>query len=206
MPGKRMNLQGQRFGRLLVTEFDHAQLCPKSVRSHWKCRCDCGKETVVRSDDLRAGDNVSCGCKKIDQLTEHGGTGTPEHKVWCSMIERCHTPTHRNFSDYGGRGIKVCDAWRASFAIFLCDVGVRPSSKHSIDRYPNNNGNYEPTNIRWATRSQQLRNTRRNRIIVIEGQKLCVAEAAEKYGKSYKLVFNRISRGWSPERAVGLVP
>jgi hypothetical protein len=80
------------------------------------------------------------------------------------MIERCHNPSHVNFEGYGGRGIKVCDRWRAAFLNFLADVGDRPSARHSIDRFPNNDGNYEPGNVRWATRRQQARNKRTSKL------------------------------------------
>jgi hypothetical protein len=195
----RKDLTGKRFGRLLAVRPGQA----RGHRTYWACQCDWGGTVEVRSDGLACGDNVSCGCKKIDQLTEHGATGTPEHKTWLSMIERCHWPQHADYWRYGGRGIIVCARWRESFQNFLSDMGPRPTGM-SLDRHPNNNGNYEPSNCRWATRKQQQRNMRSNRIIVVAGESLCVAEAAERYGKPRALVANRLRAGWSPAEALGL--
>ena len=159
---KITDLTSQRYGKLTVIGLARTERYRTGTRIFWLCRCDCGKEKVIRGDGLHRGDYVSCGCKKIAQLTEHGATGTPEHKAWCNMVERCHTTTHRNYAEYGGRGISVCLEWRSNFQDFIKYVGLRPSPRHSIDRYPNNNGNYEPGNVRWATSKQQQRNMRSN--------------------------------------------
>ncbi len=102
----------------------------------------------------------------------------PEYQCWWNMIDRCTNPEHMSFEWYGGRGISVCDRWRASFLHFLADMGERPSLKHSIDRYPNNDGNYEPGNCRWATRKQQAENQRfstKNMMPVEEATKIWLA-------------------------------
>jgi hypothetical protein len=84
---------------------------------------------------------------------------TPEYRAWCDLRARCNNPNFKQWADYGGRGIKVCDRW-ASYAAFLADMGRRPSPKHSIDRWPNPDGDYEPGNCRWATRKEQRHNRR----------------------------------------------
>jgi hypothetical protein len=152
---KFRDLTGLRFGRLTVVSV-HSWSAGKRW---WLCFCDCGTAKVVRSDGLTGGDNVSCGCKKIEQLTLHGGTGTPEHKAWSNMIERCYTPSHQDYERYGARSISVCDEWRQSFSAFLAHVGKRPSPLHSLDRI-NNDGNYIHGNVRWATKKEQANNRR----------------------------------------------
>lgn len=122
-------------------------------------RCECGLEADRRLSHLRAGAARSCR-KCGNARATHRLTRTPEHVAWSSMLQRCENPKNPNYPNYGGRGISVCERWRASFEAFLTDVGPRPSPKHSIDRHPNNDGNYEPGNVRWATISEQAWNKR----------------------------------------------
>ena len=155
---KFIDLTSKRFGRLVVIEkTDH-----KSNRSVvWRCKCDCGNETLVRNDSLRNGNTQSCGCLKKEQVskakTTHGKSYSPEYCSWYSMKARCYNPNHKHYKNYGGRGITVCDRWKDSFENFLADMGPRPSSKRSIDRI-DVNGNYEPENCRWSTDVDQARN------------------------------------------------
>lgn len=107
---------------------------------------------------------TDCGLAVKARPTSHAWDGkkeTPEYRCWRHLRQRCHDPNHRDYANYGGRGIRVCDEWRASFSAFVAHVGARPSREHSIDRI-NNDGNYEPGNVRWATRSVQMTNTRRS--------------------------------------------
>ncbi|WP_310625772.1 hypothetical protein [Limnohabitans sp.] len=152
-----INLIGQRFGRLVATKKTRIGIVAAFV-----CRCDCGKQVTVRSQSLRKGETTSCGCARADAMREkkttHGFYKSPTYNSWRSMLARCSDSTHRNFKDYGGRGITVCKQWRESFESFLADMGERPPDT-SIDRI-NTNGNYEPSNCRWATRTEQNRNKR----------------------------------------------
>ena len=127
----------------------------------------------------------------------------PEYETWSGMIARCHTPTHKRYGYYGARGITVCDRWRgeSGYEAFLADMGRKPTPKHSIER-KDNNGNYEPSNCRWATRSEQMRNTRATINVTIGGETACLKEWSARVGRPYKIVHQRIKSGWDPERAL----
>jgi len=166
---------GSRFGRLVVIG---AAPVGKDGRSQFLLRCDCGAEVVRPSKRLKNGSTQSCGCLFLElaaaRLAEakaalgrptrqtHGEAArnrlSPEYIAWRGMIARCENPKWHAYHRYGGRGIIVCDRWRTSFENFLSDMGRKPSSGHSIDRWPNPDGNYEPSNCRWATAVEQARN------------------------------------------------
>lgn len=163
---KSRDLSGQRFTRLLVlgrAEND------QQGSAQFRVKCDCGMEKVVRGAYLRRGTTISCGCARGMSMparnTTHGcatrGSGKrAEYRIWAGIIQRCTNPNLNAYPRYGGRGILVCDEWR-DFSKFLASVGPRPSPRHSIDRYPDNDGHYEPGNVRWATPAQQNANRRR---------------------------------------------
>ena len=152
---------GNRFGRLVVVYRDGRS----GNDAAWQCRCDCGKTRRVRADHLSSGATTSCGCYRranlLSMVTKHARAGTPEYRAWKGMKTRCTNDREKGWKNYGGRGIRVCDRWLNSFEAFLADVGPRPSPQHSIDRFPDNDGNYEPGNVRWATRKQQSENRRK---------------------------------------------
>jgi hypothetical protein len=127
---------------------------------------------------------------------------TAEYRAWRAMLNRCYNATLlRSWPHYGGQGIGVCDAWRTSFHTFLVDVGLRPTSAHTLDRI-NSTGNYEPGNVRWATRTTQTRNRAITRLV----NGVPLMEACQAHGVPYKTAFKRLSDGWSPERAVSTPP
>ena len=173
MAPRAIDLSGQRFGRLTVMERAGKGAQGKA---RWLCRCDCGNHMVTRSDCLRGQNGTSsCGCISIEQrpsmrakalasVLRHGacrkGAVWPEYRVWTNIKRRCFNENDADFKHYGERGIGVCDRWLI-FENFIEDMGRRPSRYHSIDRRDNDLG-YSPDNCRWATRSQQMRNTRRS--------------------------------------------
>ena len=135
------------------------------------------------------------GCARV-------GATTPEYKLWAGMIQRCYNPKRNVYRYYGGRGVQVCERWRRSFAAFLEDMGLRPSSFHSLDRI-NGDGDYEPANVRWATAIEQHRNRRKPRMVTAFGETRCVAEWSELLGVNRYTIYKRLDKGWSGESALG---
>jgi len=130
----------------------------------------------------------------------HGMAKTSEYRVWLSMKQRCFNPNHKQYSDYGGRAIAVCDRW-LNFENFFADMGYRPSPKYSIDRI-DNNGNYSAENCKWSTQKEQVNNRRSNRFITIDGKTLTIAQWAEKMGFGESVIWHRLKLGWSEYKAV----
>lgn len=161
------NHTGKRFGKLTVRRQDGTNRHGKAV---WLCSCDCGGETRVVGSDLTSGHTRSCGCLHVDEvrsrMTTHGqarhSTRSSLYHVWSQMKSRCTNPKNAGYPNYGGRGIRVCDEWARSFEAFAAHMGERPSPAHSIDRI-DNDGNYEPGNVRWATPKEQRHNRRPQR-------------------------------------------
>lgn len=160
----RKDLMNRRFNRLLV--ISRAEDIPASTM--WKCLCDCGSTAVVRTNYLLSGHTRSCGCYRVDMHSQlffkHGyalksGVRIPEYYTWNNMKLRCYNPNSASYKYYGARGIIVCERWLHSFTNFLDDMGKRPTKAHSLDRI-NVNGNYEPSNCRWATLKEQRANRR----------------------------------------------
>jgi len=196
-----------RYGLLTVLSVDSSN--PK----YRCCRCACGTEKRVRIDHLRTGKTISCGCeaRRLSSKRAHvmhkantrtGLSDSPTYQAWLGMKQRCGNPKSKYFSYYGGRGIKVCDRWIHSFENFLTDMGERPSPKHSLDRYPDNNGNYEPGNCRWATKREQQLNRRNNRLITYDGTTQTLLEWSEAVGIHKNTLDQRLAAGWDVERAL----
>lgn len=199
----RIDHVGQSFGRLSVLKMDC--ISPYG-QAKWLCLCECGKKCSVLGDNLRRGNQVSCGCRNREiaaisakKRAKHGMYLTPTYKTWRSLKDRCLNPKATSYKSYGARGISLCAEWRDSFEAFLSDMGKRPSLGHSIDRI-NNDGDYTQNNCRWATRLQQQNNKRNNRKISWRGRVFTVAELARELGFTHSAVLKRIRLGWSVER------
>lgn len=193
--GKIIDLTGKRFGRLTVIERVEND---NQKKPQWRCKCDCGNETIARANALRRGTIVSCGCYSKEIHRTHGGCGSRLYAVWKDMKGRCFNPNHRFYSDYGGRGITVCEQW-LTFEIFqrwAISAGYDPNAEKwtcTLDRINNSIG-YCPENCRWADMKTQGRNKRNNRMIEYHGQCKSLSEWVNELGLSYQTVYARLTR------------
>lgn len=199
MASKPKDLSNQTFGRLTIL-----QMLPiKNHRAMWLCKCECGIIKPISSKGLLKGTTKSCGClgkeKRIKGSTTHGmGNKSPEYNTWVHIKDRCLNPKNNAFPWYGGRGIGVYPEWVNDFKAFFDYVGKRPSPKHSLDRYPNNDGNYEPNNVRWATFKQQQGNTSKNVIIHFNGTDMVQLDFAKMLGIANETLRMHLKNGRTP--------
>jgi hypothetical protein len=182
-----------RFGKLTVIAF----IGTTDKKRWWECLCDCGKTVQRTTAQLRK--LQSCGCLRGKNVT-HGMTNSSEFTIWHTMKARCYNPNATGYERYGGVGVVMCDEWRDSFEAFYRDVGPRPSVRHSIDRYPDKRGNYEPNNTRWGTWEDQNRNKRTNLIFTLNGVSKTCIEWSEILGIDASTLQARKYHGWSDER------
>lgn len=170
--------------------------------------CECGTKTLVCRKSVKRGDTKSCGCLNSETTsqrnrttgTKHNSCGSPEYHSWTAMKARCNSPSSKDFANYGGRGIKICDQWQRSFRAFMSDMGERPPGT-SLDRIDNDK-DYSPENCRWATPKQQCANMRVNVRLEHKGHVHTVTEWAEILGMSASTLFGRLDNGWTHERAL----
>lgn len=203
---KFLDRSGQVFGRLTVVHATDERTFSGSVK--WLCRCVCGNEKVVSGAALKAGHSMSCGClfkevaaEKGRKKKTHGLSASKVYRSWTGMKRRCYTVSDKKYADYGGRGIRVCDRWIASFENFLADMGM-PGHGQTLDRR-DVDGDYTPDNCRWATQLEQQNNRRDNVIVDLGGERLTMAQYARKHGLNEDKIQQRLARGWSMEKAVG---
>lgn len=187
---------GQEFGMLTTVERSGSS---NDGHVKWLCRCACGAMTVKATNNLRSSRSVqSCGCEgkkaQITSHTKHGMRNSPEYQSWVSAKERCHNPSSKDYYRYGAAGIVMCEEWRNSFEVFFAQMGSRPAGT-TLDRYPNQSGNYEPGNCRWATPIEQNRNRRTSVTVEWRGSKTALAVIAAELGITYGAAFMRFKRG-----------
>ncbi len=200
-PPNWKDLTGNKFGKWTVLEY--------KGRSAWLCRCDCGTVRTVQMGHLRDRPEGTCWrCKRealIKILTKHGMSKSSEYGILSGVLDRCFNKNNDSYHNYGGRGVTVCEEWRQDFMAFYRDVGPRPSLKHSLDRWPDKNGNYEPGNVRWATAKEQGGNTRACVYFELDGRIMTIKDWSREVGlRSSTQIRNRLERGWSLRDALTL--
>lgn len=201
MKSELIDLTGKKFGLLEVVRQLPTRITPnKTKQTMWECRCDCGEVVSVRAGDLRRRDGKAIRACHSCANTVHGHTApgwqSITYQAWRSMIGRC-----ARCIDYLEKGITVCDRWRTSFAHFLSDLGERPGREYTLDRM-NNDGHYEPGNCRWATKTEQARNTKANVWIEIGERRMLLTDWLTEVGMTSGTYYHRISRGLSPAEVI----
>ena len=197
------DITGARYGLLTVVRYEGRA---KNGHSLWLCKCDCGRETIVSRSNLQGGRQVSCGCKRRKQASEmnltHGGKHTRLYSIWTNMITRTTNPKGTAYHRYGGRGIIMCPEWRNSFQTFKnWALANGYADGLTIDRI-DNDGIYEPSNCRWITWQEQFNHRSNSRLVTYQGEKLTIAQWAEKLYISKTMLYQRFEAGWPAERAL----
>ena len=205
---KFTDLSGEKFYNLKVLSLDHKD---EKFRAYWKCQCDCGNISIVRSDCLKSGNTMSCGClgrrlseeRFLKAITTHGGSGTRLYRIWVGMKYRCNASGTRTGKHYADRGIKVCDDWARDFKAFESwALTSGYESNLTIDRI-DVDGNYCPQNCRWITIQEQERNKQNTLSTIYRGEKVTLKDLAERNGIGYNTLWQRIYKlNWSVDRAV----
>ena len=188
--------KGEKHDRLTAVKFHHKD---KWSHQYWLFRCDCGNEKVIVASDVKRNIVKSCGCLQRETITTHGMYYSREYSIWGGMEQRCLNRNNHAYKNYGGRGIKVCNRW-LKFENFYKDMGECPVGK-TLDRI-DNNGNYKPSNCRWATVKEQNNNRRNNHLLTFKGKTQTIAQWAKEIGINRATLSSRIYKGWSVERAL----
>jgi len=202
MPSVHDLRPGQKYGRLTAFRFDHRDSHRRLY--YWMFYCDCGKAVVRIGGRVLSGQSTSCGCWSVEKRTKHGHC--PGHKmsrefnIWQHIKRRCNDQKRRDYKNYGGRGIKVCDRWLESFTNFLEDMGECPSGM-SIERI-DVDGHYEPSNCKWATLDEQANNKTNTHYLELNGKKMSIAQWARELGVKNVTIQNRLRYGWTIERTL----
>jgi len=182
-----MELQNKKYGRLTIVKKSHSV-----YGIMWECLCDCGNITYVRTGHLNSGSVKSCGCllkESQNSLKIHGQYYNDIYPVWLDMKRRCYDQNRKDYVNYGGRGIKVCDRWLNNVVIFIKDTGARPKG-YTLERI-NTNGDYEPSNCKWASKAEQNRNSRHSKRWMIKGE---IFDSASLAGEAFNVSHATIVR------------
>lgn len=210
--GKFIDLSGQKYGMLKVLKRGEdyiAERC-KQHKTRWICQCDCGKEVLIDAGKLRSGHTTSCGHNSSratagERFRTHGMSKTPVYLEYRAMRNRCLNPKDKFYSDYGGRGISICQRWLESFENFYADVKTLAhfgDKGYSLNRI-NNDGPYILTNVEYAEFKKQANNKRNNRLLTLNGEVHTLAEWSRITGINPGTLSSRIDdSGWSVERAL----
>lgn len=204
----RHDLTGQAFGRWTVIEVAATRTTNGgSRRAYWRCRCECGVTKEVMANHLASGRTNSCGCLKREaaaaQKYVHGGRDSPLYDVWVQMLQRCENPKNKSYPRYGGRGISVCARWH-DFASFQADNAADYAPGLTIDR-EQNDGNYEPGNVRWVPNKVNCRNQARTIRVEWKGEMVALNDLAEVHGVKLLTAYSRYrTKGWTVRQALGI--
>lgn len=191
-----VNIKGKRYGRLIVVcRVENAQ----TGHSQWNCICDCGTHITVTYSNLHNGSTLSCKCLRSENTTTHGKSKSNSYRSWRSMKGRVLNPHHKHFNYYGGRGINICRQWM-TFEGFFKSMGDREDGM-TLERIDNAKG-YYPENCRWASRRDQMRNTKRSRFLTINNETLCLTEWSLRSGIGLTTITKRLQKGWDSQSAV----
>lgn len=198
------DISGEIFHRLTVIK-ENGRRNNSRKEILWECKCSCGNITNTTKRNLIDGSTKSCGCYALEVRKNlhktHGKSRSPLYKIWSGMKQRCLDKNCKAYVNYGGRGIKICENWIDSFSCFYNDMSESYKKGLEIDRI-DNNGNYELSNCKWSNREEQSNNRRSNIILEFNGIKKNITQWAEFTKISRKIIFQRISRGWSIEKAL----
>jgi hypothetical protein len=203
-----IDLTGQQFERLTVISRAENTTTGKA---QWYCECECDKKiVVVRGEHLRSGHTTSCGCIQKENAakaqTVHSKSRSRIYRIWASLKKRIQNENNKNYKDYGGRGITICEEWESNFQAFNeWAISNGYTDNLTIDRIDNDKG-YSPDNCRWITRKKQCNNKRNNSYITFRGSTKTLSEWAEEYGIQSSTILMRLRRGWSIEKALTTPP
>lgn len=213
----KVDLTGQRFGRLVVIDEAEPKIFytskRKVTRRQWNCLCDCGETCTVSMSNLRTGHTKSCGClqeelrrEHIKKMTVHNDWQSRLFSIWGGIKNRTSNPNVESFQRYGGRGIKICDEWQNSYIAFKeWSLSHGYAENLSIDRI-DPNGDYTPDNCRWVTTKEQANNRRSNHYITHNGVTLTLMQWAEVTGIHCATIRGRLNRGWDVEASLSVQP